>query len=89
MTAHHSFAADREIWPYGLPAMLHGALPDGAGGTRPLARLGVIEDTGSAIKGPARIDLYFGAGAAAGHAAGLVRHKTDVTILWPRPQPEQ
>jgi membrane-bound lytic murein transglycosylase A len=87
LTAHHSFAADREIWPYGLPAMLHGVLPDGAGGSRPLARLGVIEDTGSAIKGPARIDLFFGSGAVAGHAAGLVRHKVDVTILWPRPQP--
>ena len=82
LTAHHSFAADREIWPYGLPAMLHGALPDGAGGTRPLARLGVIEDTGSAIKGPARIDLFFGSGAPhasahPGHGAhGGRRHRT-------------
>jgi membrane-bound lytic murein transglycosylase A len=89
LTAHHSFAADREIWPYGLPAMLHGTVPDGAGGTRALERLGVIEDTGSAIKGPARIDLFFGSGPAAGHAAGLVRHRVEVTVLWPRPTPDR
>ncbi|MGL4975371.1 MAG: murein transglycosylase A, partial [Bosea sp. (in: a-proteobacteria)] len=84
LTPHRSIAADRTIWAYGLPAWLSGELPLSAGGTEPLQRLAIIQDTGSAIVGPARIDVFLGSGAEAGHRAGLVRHPLDFTILWPR-----
>jgi membrane-bound lytic murein transglycosylase A len=89
LTPDHSVAADRLIWPYGTPVMLNGVLPDaaappGSGQTRPLSRFAVIQDTGSAIVGAARVDLFFGSGADAGHMAGLVRHPMALTVLWPR-----
>ncbi len=85
LTAHRSVAADRAIWPYGLPIWLDGTIPTAdRGQTESLRRLAVIQDTGSAIVGPARFDLYFGSGAEAGFVAGLTRHGVDATILWPR-----
>jgi membrane-bound lytic murein transglycosylase A len=92
LTAHRSIAADRTIWPYGLPVWLSGRIPatpfSGNTGNvpelAPLDRLTVIQDTGSAIVGPSRFDLYFGSGAAAGDLAGRVRHEITATVLWPR-----
>lgn len=84
LTPHRSIAADRTIWPYGLPVWLNGELPASAGSSHALERLTVIQDTGSAIVGPARLDLYFGSGPDAGDLAGRIRHPVDVTILWPR-----
>lgn len=87
LTPHRSVAADRAIWAYGLPVWLKGEIPVSREGTGPLARLGIIQDTGSAIVGPARFDLYFGSGPEAGDLAGLVRHRIEATILWPKPEP--
>jgi membrane-bound lytic murein transglycosylase A len=84
LTPMLSVAADRAIWPYGLPVVLSGSLPLAAGGTEPLARAAIIQDTGSAIIGPARIDVFFGSGAGAGHRAGLTRHPLELFVLWPR-----
>lgn len=84
LTPDRSIAADRTIWAYGLPAWLSGELPLSAGGTEPLQRLAIVQDTGSAIVGPARIDVFLGSGPEAGHRAGLVRHALDFTILWPK-----
>ena len=44
----------------------------------------IAQDTGSAILGAARADLFFGAGDDAGRRAGRVRHAADVTVLLPR-----
>jgi membrane-bound lytic murein transglycosylase A len=84
LTPFRSVAADRSIWPYGTPVMLFGSLPLGGGGTEPLARAAIIQDTGSAILGPARIDLFFGSGTEAGHRAGLTRHPLTLHVLWPK-----
>lgn len=84
LTPLRSIAIDRTVWPYGLPAWIDATLPDGGGGTERLARLMVAQDTGSAILGAARVDLFVGSGATAGHRAGLVRHPFDFTVLWPR-----
>jgi membrane-bound lytic murein transglycosylase A len=84
LTPLRSLAIDRTIWPYGLPAWIDATLPDGKGGAGHLARLMVAQDTGSAILGPARVDLFVGSGPEAGHRAGLVRHGFDFTVLWPR-----
>jgi membrane-bound lytic murein transglycosylase A len=87
LTPHRSIAADRTLWPYGLPVWLEGEVPVSRDSTKPLARLAVIQDTGSAILGPARFDLYFGSGEAAGDLAGRVRHPVAATVLWPVTRP--
>lgn len=85
LTSHLSIAADRNIWPYGLPVWLTGTLPTQERGVdATLDRLTLIEDTGSAIVGPARFDLFWGSGSQAGYLAGLTRHRVDVIVLWPR-----
>ena len=44
----------------------------------------IAQDTGSAIIGPARADIFFGTGDAAGARAGDIRHKADMHVLLPR-----
>jgi len=83
LTPHRSLAIDRSIWSYGLPFFLEADLPEPEGGMRPVRRLMIAQDTGSAIVGPARADYYMGSGAEAGRRAGLVRHPVRLTVLWP------
>jgi membrane-bound lytic murein transglycosylase A len=87
LTAGRSLAVDRSLWSYGLPFWLEGELPQLDGGSVPLARLMIAQDTGSAIVGPARGDFYVGSGGAAGTVAGLMRHRTDFVVLRPKPRP--
>lgn len=87
LTPHRSIAADRSIWPYGLPVWLEGQVPVSGATTRPFTRLTTIQDTGSAIVGPARFDLYFGSGPEAGDLAGRVRFPVEATVLWPKSGP--
>lgn len=84
LTPLRSVAADRHIWPYGTPVVVSGQLPLAGGGTEHHARAAIIQDTGSAILGPARLDLFFGSGPQAGQLAGLVRHPMVMFVLWPR-----
>ena len=78
-----SLAVDRTLWSYGLPVWLEGTLPV-PGGTEPLARLTIAQDTGSAIVGPARGDFFTGSGAEAGTRAGLIRSPVRFVVLRPR-----
>lgn len=89
LTADRSIAVDRSLWRYGLPFHLAGRIPDADGTLRPLARLMIAQDTGSAIVGPARIDYFAGTGPQAGTRAGLMRHAVDVTVLLPRTAPAE
>ncbi len=85
LTPHRSIAADRSLWPYGLPAWLDGEAPTPRRGeSEALRRLVIIQDTGSAILGPARFDLFYGSGDEAGFIAGLTRHAVTAHVLWPR-----
>jgi membrane-bound lytic murein transglycosylase A len=84
LTPWRSIAIDRTLWPYGLPVWIETELPTAAG-AEPFRRLTIAEDTGSAILGPARADLYHGSGAAAGSRAGVLRHPMRFVVLWPRP----
>jgi membrane-bound lytic murein transglycosylase len=45
------------------------------------------QDTGSAIKGDLRIDLYLGIGDRAGLLAGELQHKAEMFIFWPKDLP--
>ncbi|MBK9083648.1 MAG: MltA domain-containing protein [Rhizobiales bacterium] len=79
-----SIAVDRQLWPYGTPFALDAALPWERETPTPFRRLAIAQDTGSAIVGPARADLFFGAGEEAGRRAGDIRHAADFVVLLPR-----
>lgn len=82
LPAGTGMAVDATLWRYGLPFWLEGRLPGGSGP----GRLVVAADTGSAILGPARGDLYLGTGEAAGIAAGDLRDAVGFVVLLPKPR---
>lgn len=85
LTAGRSIAVDRKLHTYGAPVFVAADLPLSAAGNRePFRRLMIAQDTGSAIVGPARADLYFGTGPEAGAVAGRIRHPGSFTLLVPR-----
>jgi membrane-bound lytic murein transglycosylase A len=57
-----SIAVDRSLWSYGLLFWLNGNLPWEKDEATPFKRLMIAQDTGSAIVGPARADIFFGSG---------------------------
>jgi membrane-bound lytic murein transglycosylase A len=83
LTGLRSGAADRTLWCYGLPFWIEAKLPWVDETPRPFRRLMVAQDTGSAIVGPARADLFFGSGETAGARAGAIRHNGEVVVLLP------
>ncbi|MET0605374.1 MAG: MltA domain-containing protein [Beijerinckiaceae bacterium] len=82
---HRALAVDRTLWSYGLPFFIAAAVPTEVEPTGRIARLVVAQDTGSAIVGPARGDLFFGAGEEMGRRAGSLRHAARFIVLLPRP----
>jgi membrane-bound lytic murein transglycosylase A len=86
LTAGRSLAVDRDVHTFGTsiyvsaPGLTH-LEPRG----RPFRRLMVAQDTGSAIIGPARGDIFVGSGAEAGHRAGSVKHEAEMVALIPKP----
>jgi membrane-bound lytic murein transglycosylase A len=85
LTPGRSIATDKSIHVYGTPFFIEAELPvENEKADNKFQRLMVSQDTGGAILGPARADLYFGAGDAAAHAAGRIRHPGLFTMLIPR-----
>ena len=84
LTRLRSLAVDRTLWPYGLPFWVESDLPWEGPSVTSFRRLMVAQDTGSAILGPARADLFFGSGEEAGRTAGNIRHSAGLTVLLPR-----
>lgn len=82
LTAGRSLAVDPNHIPYGAFVFVGSGLQDPESGSD-FGRLLVADDTGSAIRGPARGDLFVGSGDAAGSFAGNVRHEADFTLLVP------
>jgi membrane-bound lytic murein transglycosylase A len=84
LTPGRSIAVDK-IHVYGTPFFIEASLPiESARPTTPFRRLMIAQDTGSAIVGPARADLYWGAGDDAGRVAGRIRHPGRFVMLLPR-----
>ncbi|MFZ5737904.1 MAG: murein transglycosylase A [Pseudomonadota bacterium] len=84
LTPGRSIAVDKGLHVYGTPFFITGELPiESANAKTPFQRLMIGQDTGSAIVGPARADLYFGAGAEAGAVAGRIRHPIAFAMLVP------
>ncbi len=79
-----SLAVDRELMTFHTPIWVDApGLAGSAGLDLPLRRLMVAQDTGSAIVGPARGDIFFGSGDSAGRRAGTVRHAASMVALLP------
>jgi membrane-bound lytic murein transglycosylase A len=81
LTAGRSIAIDPKFLPLGAPMFLATTQP---GGALPLQRLVVAQDTGGAIRGPVRADLFFGFGNDAGLQAGMMKNALQMWLLWPR-----
>lgn len=83
LEAGRSLAVDRRFLPLGVPLWLETAVPD-PDGDRPWRRLMVAQDTGGAIRGVVRGDVFFGAGPRAEYRAGHMKHPGRLFLLLPR-----
>lgn len=80
LTAGRSMAVDRRFIPLGAPLWLDATQRFTTGTIRQLV---IAQDTGGAIKGPVRGDLYWGGGDAAGRKAGAMNARGQYTLLLP------
>jgi membrane-bound lytic murein transglycosylase A len=82
LTPGRSLAVDPRYHRLGLPVWVSApALRTGDGA--PFNRLMIAQDTGSAIRGPVRGDIFCGTGAEAGRIAGGTKYPCDFCILIP------
>ena len=79
LTPGISAALDPTVYPPGSPVWIAADGPDG-----PIRRLALAQDTGSAIRGPGRADLFIGTGAEAGRIAGRLSAPARIVLLRPR-----
>lgn len=88
-----SLAVDPQRYPYGLPIYAvmprpevadRGRVPSLLEGERVYARLFVAQDTGGAIRGTIRGDVYFGSGSEAGEIAGVMQQRGEMYVMIPR-----
>ncbi len=77
ITAMRSIAVDPSIVKLGSPVWIEKA------GATPMRRLMIAQDTGSAIKGAQRADIFFGTGTRAGVTAGKARDPGRMVVLMP------
>ena len=77
ITTLRSVAIDPKFTPLGAPVWVE------KDGRVPIRRLMVAQDTGGAIKGMQRADIFFGTGAAAGTAAGTLKDPGRLVLLLP------
>ena len=77
ITTMRTIAVDPAFHPMGAPVWIE---KDGDG---PMRRLMIAQDTGSAIKGAQRADIFFGTGDEAGEAAGRLRDPGRIVTLLP------
>ncbi len=83
LTAERSVAVDPAFVALGSPVWLDTTLPDGS----VFRRLMMAQDTGGAIKGAVRADIFFGQGAAAGRLAGEMKNPGRLHVLLPKTSP--
>lgn len=83
LTAGRSLAVDPRHIPLGAPLWLDATAP-WPDGERPLRRLVIAQDTGGAIKGPVRGDVFWGAGEQAESIAGHMKSEGRFFVLVPR-----
>jgi membrane-bound lytic murein transglycosylase A len=85
LTPGRSIAVDKSLHVYGTPFFIAGELPiESEQSKTPFRRLMIAQDTGSAITGPARADLYFGAGPDAARVSGRLKNNMNFVMLVPK-----
>jgi len=85
--ANHSIAVEKENGIYSLPPLSLFNISFKKSKNYPLANkefLVFVQDTGAAIKGDLRLDLYLGSGKIAGKRAGELQHKASLFFYWPK-----
>ena len=85
LTPARSVAVDRSVIPLGAPVWLQTTLPDER--QSPFDRLMLAQDTGGAIKGHVRADVFWGRGDEAEILAGLMKQQGRLFVLLPRGYP--
>jgi membrane-bound lytic murein transglycosylase A len=84
LTPRRSLAIDRAYWAFGTPMWIEADVPSGPGGAlEPFRRLLIAQDTGTAIKGRVRGDVFWGAGEAAA-VAGPMKSPGRMVALLPK-----
>jgi membrane-bound lytic murein transglycosylase A len=81
VTPGRTIATDPGVFPPGALGFVH--VP-ALGPSRALSRFVLNQDAGAAIRGPGRVDVYFGAGSEAAAAAGQLRSPGELYFLAPR-----
>lgn len=86
LTAGRSIATDRGLFPAPVLGWVRGTLPAAHAGDPPVpfARFVLNQDTGGSIRGPGRVDLFWGAGDAAGDRAGRTANRGELYFLLSR-----
>ncbi len=85
LTPGRSIAVDHKLHVYGTPFFISSMLPiESEKPETPFRSLMIAQDTGGAIVGPARADIYFGAGDEAGSVSGRLRHDGRFVMLVPK-----
>ncbi|GGY36028.1 murein transglycosylase A [Parvularcula lutaonensis] len=79
LTADYSVAVDRFAIPLGAPVFI-----SGEDDVLSISKLTVAQDTGGAIRGPDRVDLFLGRGDEAGETAGRLKLDADIVVLIPK-----
>lgn len=87
LTPGASLAVDLRLHPLGVPFFVAASAPapDPAKPDRPFDRLLIAQDTGGAIRGPVRGDVFWGFGADAGSIAGRMKAHGEMFVLLPKP----
>jgi len=85
LTPERSLAVDRKWMPLGVPIWLETEVLDGPNDTTPKTfnRLLMAQDTGGAIRGPVRGDVFWGNGERAYERAGAMKSEGNYWILLP------
>lgn len=86
LTPGASLAIDPAFHPFGVPVWLEGTAPDPdpMQPDRMFDQLLITQDTGGAIRGPLRGDVYWGFGPDAAAVAGRMKNPESMTVLLPK-----
>lgn len=90
LTPGRSLAVDNRVYPYGVPIFVDGEIATANGaGRETLRRLMIAQDTGGAIRGVVRGDVFFGWGEEAERRAGATDGEARFIVLRPRTMPAE
>lgn len=83
LTARRSLAIDRTLISYGLPLWVDIKHPE-TGSVNAIQKMMIAQDTGGAIRGPVRGDVYWGYGKRAEDLAGIMKSQGRYWVLLPK-----